>query len=112
MFIDTAVITVRAGSGGAGKVAFRREKFAPKGGPNGGDGGKGGDVVVSADEGMGTLYDFRAIPLWGAKNGEPGGLTMVRLATQPEVASSTTILGQGPEAASGVVDLLEELGLM
>jgi GTP-binding protein len=74
MFVDRAIITVRAGRGGSGKVSFRREKAEPKGGPNGGDGGDGGSVVLKAEEGMSTLYDFRGNPLWLAKDGEGGGL--------------------------------------
>ncbi len=72
MFVDKAVITVRAGSGGNGAVSFRREIFEPKGGPNGGNGGRGGNVVVVADPGMSTLYDFRDQKVWAAANGEPG----------------------------------------
>jgi len=73
VFIDQAIITVRAGNGGNGRVAFRRELGAPKGGPNGGDGGNGGNVVVAAEEGMSTLYDYRGTPLWIAQHGESGG---------------------------------------
>ncbi len=73
MFVDRAVITVRAGAGGPGKVSFRREKYIPKGGPDGGDGGRGGDVIIVADEGLGTLYDFRHQAEWAARDGEPGG---------------------------------------
>jgi GTPase len=73
VFIDKAIITVRAGDGGNGAVAFRRELGAPKGGPNGGDGGSGGNVVVAAEEGMTTLYDYRGTPLWIAQVGENGG---------------------------------------
>jgi GTP-binding protein len=72
MFLDHAIITVRAGDGGSGHVSFRREKFVPKGGPNGGDGGDGGDIVVQAEEGLSTLYDFRGHPDWPAEPGEPG----------------------------------------
>ncbi len=54
-------------------MSFRREKFEPKGGPDGGDGGRGGDVVLVADTGLNTLIDFRGRPDWGAENGEPGG---------------------------------------
>lgn len=64
---------MRAGNGGNGRVAFRRELGAPKGGPNGGDGGNGGNVVVMAEEGMSTLYDYRGTPLWVAPHGDMGG---------------------------------------
>jgi len=73
VFVDQAIITVRAGSGGDGAVSFRREKFEAKGGPNGGNGGDGGNVIFVAEAGMSTLYDFRFQKLWKAPNGEPGG---------------------------------------
>ena len=72
MFIDYATITVKAGDGGAGCVAFRREKFVPKGGPSGGDGGKGGNVVVVADEHIHTLMDFRYTKHYKAERGQHG----------------------------------------
>lgn len=72
MFVDSAIITVRAGHGGAGAVAFRRQKYEPKGGPKGGDGGRGGDVVLYADEGCNTLLDFRGRPDWEAEAGGDG----------------------------------------
>jgi GTP-binding protein len=72
MFVDEADITVKAGNGGRGCVSFRREKYIPKGGPDGGDGGRGGDVVLVADQNINTLLDFRGRPTWAAKNGEPG----------------------------------------
>jgi GTP-binding protein len=72
VFVDQARIRVRAGDGGNGCVSFRREKYVPKGGPDGGDGGKGGDVVLVADENVNTLLDFRGRPEWAAEPGEPG----------------------------------------
>ncbi len=72
MFIDKAVIHLKAGKGGDGSVAFRREKYVPSGGPSGGDGGKGGNVVFVVDEGLRTLMDFRYKKHYSADNGEDG----------------------------------------
>ncbi len=71
-FIDEAIISVRSGKGGPGCVAFRREKFIPFGGPNGGDGGKGGDIIFRSTHNLGTLQDFRYMRSYEAKNGSPG----------------------------------------
>lgn len=71
-FVDEAVITVRSGNGGHGCVSFRREAHVPKGGPDGGNGGRGGDVVVAADERLVTLYDLRYKRRYIARNGRPG----------------------------------------
>ena len=71
-FIDRAQITVKAGDGGHGKSAFRHEKFMPKGGPSGGDGGRGGDVIFRADRNLNTLRSFRYHRKFTAKNGENG----------------------------------------
>jgi GTP-binding protein len=71
-FVDEAEITVIAGAGGNGAISFRREKFIPFGGPDGGDGGKGGDVWLVADEGLNTLVDFRHQRIFKAKRGENG----------------------------------------
>ena len=72
-FIDRARISVRGGDGGDGAVAWRREKFVPKGGPAGGDGGDGGNVVLEVDEGLSTLLDFRYRHEHRAQAGERGG---------------------------------------
>jgi GTP-binding protein len=71
-FVDQVLIHVKAGDGGKGAVAFRREKFVPKGGPSGGDGGDGGSVVLVVDEGLSTLLDFRYKREYQAASGENG----------------------------------------
>ena len=71
-FLDEAKVWVKAGDGGDGVVAFRREKFIEFGGPDGGNGGRGGDVVAEAVEGLNTLIDYRYARRHEAKNGEPG----------------------------------------
>ena len=72
MFIDSAQISVKSGKGGNGSVSFRREPFVPQGGPDGGDGGKGGDIVIMADENLRTLMDFRYKTKYEAQSGENG----------------------------------------
>ena len=71
-FIDTARITVRAGDGGGGAVAFHREKYVAAGGPDGGDGGRGGDIILRVDPHMSTLMDFRYKRKYAAENGREG----------------------------------------
>lgn len=73
MFIDKARIIVASGAGGDGMVSFRREKYVPRGGPSGGDGGRGGSVIVRAAGNVSTLMDFRRHRKFAAKNGESGG---------------------------------------
>jgi GTP-binding protein len=72
MFVDEAQIWVKAGDGGNGCISFRREKYVPKGGPDGGDGGRGGDVYFEAVGDMNTLLDFTGRHHWRAENGKPG----------------------------------------
>jgi obg family GTPase cgtA len=73
MFTDNAKIYIQSGKGGDGHVSFRRELFVPAGGPDGGDGGRGGDIIFEVYDGLNTLTDFRHIRKYVAQNGEPGG---------------------------------------
>ena len=73
MFADRANIYIRSGKGGSGHVSFRRELYVPNGGPDGGDGGRGGDVIFAVDEGMNTLADYRHKRKYKAGDGEEGG---------------------------------------
>ncbi|MBC8499450.1 MAG: GTPase ObgE [Candidatus Atribacteria bacterium] len=105
MFVDRVNIEARAGKGGSGAVSFRREKYIPKGGPNGGDGGKGGDIIIEADDKVGTLVHLYNHPHQRAKNAENGLgsnktgkngedlIIKVPLGTVVEDMDSSTILG-------------------
>lgn len=73
MFADRAKVFIKSGRGGDGHVSFRRELFVPAGGPDGGDGGRGGDIIFEVDDGLNTLVDFRQVRKYVAKSGEPGG---------------------------------------
>ncbi len=72
MFVDRVVVTAKGGNGGSGIVSFRREKFIPMGGPDGGDGGRGGDVVVVGDSNLSTLLDYTYRDSWSATDGDHG----------------------------------------
>jgi GTP-binding protein len=72
MFIDRVVVRVEAGTGGSGATSFRREKYVPQGGPDGGDGGRGGDVIIRADSNLATLLDYTYRDQWVAERGEHG----------------------------------------
>ena len=72
MFVDVADIQIKAGNGGDGAVSFRREKYVAAGGPDGGDGGRGGNIVFQADDNLSTLADFRYQRKYAAQNGENG----------------------------------------
>ena len=73
MFADIAKVFIKSGKGGNGHVSFRRELYVPAGGPDGGDGGKGGDIIVEVDKGLNTLEDFRNRQKYIATSGEEGG---------------------------------------
>jgi len=73
MFADRAKVFIKSGKGGDGHVSFRRELYVPAGGPDGGDGGKGGDIIFEVDDGLNTLVDFRQVRKYIAQNGGPGG---------------------------------------
>jgi len=72
MFIDKVIVHVKAGTGGSGATSFRREKFVPMGGPDGGEGGRGGDVIVRGDRNLATLLDFTYRDRWEAERGDHG----------------------------------------
>ena len=72
MFADRANIFIKSGKGGDGHVSFRRELFVPAGGPDGGDGGKGGDIIIEVDDGINTLNEFKHKRKYCAENGEDG----------------------------------------
>lgn len=73
MFIDTAKVFVKSGNGGNGAISFRREKYVPLGGPDGGDGGKGGSIIFQVETGITTLLDFKYKKKFIAESGENGG---------------------------------------
>ena len=73
MFADSAKIFIKSGKGGDGHVSFRRELYVPAGGPDGGDGGKGGDIIFQVDKGLNTLTDFRHVRKYVAESGQEGG---------------------------------------
>jgi len=118
-FIDRSKISVKAGDGGNGKSSFRREKFVPKGGPDGGDGGKGGDIVLEVDANINTLLNFKFNRRFTASNGKAGDVkkqfgrgaedcvikvpqgTLVKDATTGEVLADLTELGQRAIVAKG-----------
>lgn len=85
MFVDIANIHIKAGDGGNGKVSFHREKYVAAGGPDGGDGGRGGNVVFKADTNLSTLADFRYKRKYLAENGQPGGASRCNGKSAPDL---------------------------
>ena len=73
MFADRARVRIHSGKGGDGHVSFRREKYVPSGGPDGGDGGRGGDIIAEIDQSCNTLSEYRHRRKFSANDGEPGG---------------------------------------
>ncbi|MCL2634884.1 MAG: GTPase ObgE [Oscillospiraceae bacterium] len=85
MFIDIVKISIRAGNGGNGAVSFHREKYVQAGGPDGGDGGKGGDIILVADDNLSTLVDFRYTKKFTAENGQNGGTNKKSGKSAPDI---------------------------
>lgn len=85
MFVDKARISIRAGNGGNGAVSFHREKYVNAGGPDGGDGGKGGNIVFQVDDNLSNLVDFRFKRKYAAPNGEPGGTKLCTGKSAPDL---------------------------
>ena len=107
MFIDQVTVSVQAGNGGSGMTAFRREKFVPKGGPSGGDGGAGGSVYVVGAANLFTLLDYTYRTRWTAGNGEPGGTSQRTGRTADDVELPVPPGTQVRDADSG--ELLGEI---
>ena len=105
MFVDEAHVTVRGGDGGAGVVAFRREKYVPRGGPSGGDGGRGGSVYFQADDQLSTLLDFRHRRRFVADSGEPGGPDNCHGKDGPDVIVGVPVGTLVLEADTTIADL-------
>ena len=108
-FLDLARVQIRSGAGGNGAISFRREKFIEYGGPDGGDGGRGGDVVAEAVDGLNTLIDFRYQQHFFAKNGQ-GGMGRARTGASGDdivlrVPAGTEVLDEDEETV--IADLTE-----
>ncbi len=110
MFVDQVKITVQAGNGGNGCCSFRREKFIPKGGPDGGNGGKGGDVVFRANRNLGTLLDLRYQQLYRAEHGRPGSGSQMTGRSGQELVIQVPVgtLIRDKETGDLLADLTEE----
>ena len=112
-FVDEAQIRVTSGAGGAGRVSFRREKFVPRGGPDGGDGGRGGSAILVADRNQNTLLSFRARREFRAADGKPGGGSRATGADGDDVAirvpvRTLVLEADAGEAAEPLADLHED----
>ncbi len=110
MFIDSAQVELIAGDGGPGAVTFRREKFIPKGGPDGGDGGRGGNIVFMADSHLNTLYDLRYRRIYRAEKGQPGraALKSGRNGADIEIRVPAGTMIKNAESGQIVTDLVKD----
>lgn len=110
MFVDEVKITVQAGKGGDGCVHFRKEKFIPRGGPDGGNGGRGGDVIFEAVNNVSTLYDYRNQKLFKAEPGQPGGKSNMTGRSGEDLILKVPVGTQIRDRESGkiIVDLVRE----
>lgn len=110
MFIDVANIFVKAGKGGDGKVGWRREKYEPSGGPNGGDGGRGGSIILKADDGIRTLMDFRYKRTYKGENGADGGSSNMTGKSGEDIILKLPVgtLIKDEESGKVIVDLKEK----
>ena len=110
MFIDSAQIAVQAGNGGNGMVSFHTARYVPAGGPDGGDGGRGGNVVFYADEGLSTLQDFRYKRKYKAEDGTKGGRKKMagRKGNDLRIRVPVCTLIKDAETGRILADLIEE----
>ena len=110
MFIDKATIKVQAGSGGNGAVSFHREKFVAAGGPDGGDGGRGGNIVLQGCESINTLIDFKYKRKFIAQNGQNGGTNRCFGKSAPDLVIKVPVGTVVKNAESGQVmaDIVDE----
>ena len=100
MFVDRVEMFVKGGDGGRGAATFRREKYVPKGGPDGGDGGDGGSVIIRADPNADNLAGLTMKKHWKAKNGEAGMAREVRRARTPRTSSCSC--RRAPSSATAI----------
>jgi GTP-binding protein len=110
MFIDLVKIHIKSGQGGNGAVAWRREKYVPRGGPAGGDGGKGGDVILKADKSLSTLLEFKYKSIYEAENGENGRSKNMHGKNAKELLIRVPVGTMVRDTASGAIiaDLVED----
>ena len=109
MFVDIAKIHLKAGDGGDGAVSFHREKYVAAGGPDGGDGGRGGNIIFKADSNLSTLADFRYKRKYTAQSGEKGGGGRCSGKKAPDLIISVPVGTLVKDAESGNVAVLTDI---